>query len=88
MGINIVFDIITAWLEDILATAGGCAREALNRSYNYDFLRQYFDSGLESQKVFDLFDSIEKNRKQLSSSIYQELALDSMFLKMQSLKSG
>jgi DNA polymerase-3 subunit delta' len=88
LGINIVFDIITAWLEDILATAGGCTREALNRSDNYDFLRQYFSGGLESQKVFDLFDSIEKNRKQLNSSIYQELALDSMLLKMQSLKSG
>jgi DNA polymerase-3 subunit delta' len=88
LGINIVFDIITAWLEDILATAGGCAREVLNRSDNYDFLRQYFDDCLESQKVFDLFDSIEKNRKQLSSSIYQELALDSMFLKIQSLKKG
>lgn len=87
LGINIVFDIITAWLEDILAIAGGCTREALNRSDNYDFLRQYFDGSLESQKVFDLFESIEKNRKQLNSSIYQELALDNMFLKMQSLKS-
>ena len=26
LGINIVFDIITAWLEDILAIAGGCTR--------------------------------------------------------------
>jgi DNA polymerase-3 subunit delta' len=88
LGINIVFDIITDWLEDILATAAGSTRDALNRSGNYDFLRQYFDDRLESQKVFDLFDSIEKNRKQLGSSIYQELALDNMFLKMQSLKNG
>ncbi len=87
LGINIVFDIITAWLEDILATAGGCMREALNRSDNYDFLVQHFASSLENQKVFDLFDSIEKNRRQLNSSIYQELALDSLFLKIQSLKS-
>jgi DNA polymerase-3 subunit delta' len=88
LGINIVFDIITDWLEDILATAAGSTRDALNRSGNYDFLSQYFDDRLESQKVFDLFDSIEKNRKQLGSSIYQELALDNMFLKMQSLKNG
>jgi DNA polymerase III delta prime subunit len=87
LGINIVFDIITAWLEDILATAGGCTQEVLNRSGNYDFLLQHFDSSLENQKVFDLYDSIDKNRKQLNSGIYQELALDSMFLKIQSLKS-
>ena len=88
LGINIVFDIITAWLEDILAIAGGGTREAVNRSYNYDFLVQHFDSSFESQKVFDLFDSIEKNRKLLGSSIYQELSLDNMFLKIQLLKSS
>ena len=88
LGINIVFDIITAWLEDILAVTGGSVREALNRSDNYDFLRENFDDYPESQKVFDLFDIIEKNRKQLKTAVYQELALDSMFLKMQSLKSG
>jgi DNA polymerase III delta prime subunit len=87
LGINIVFDIITAWLEDILAISGGCTKETLNRSDNFDFLREHFIGSLESEKVFDLFDSIEKNRKQLNSSIYQELALDSMFLKMQLLKS-
>ncbi len=87
LGINIVFDIITAWLEDILAIVAGSARDVLNRSDNYDFLRLYFDSSFESQKVFDLFDSIEKNRKLLNSSTYQELVLDNIFLKIQSLKS-
>jgi len=87
LGINIVFDIITNWLEDILAVAGGCTKEVLNRSGNYDFLLQHFDTSLESQKIFDLYDIIEKNRKQLNSSIYQELSLDSVFLKVQSLKS-
>ena len=88
LGINIVFDIITAWLEDILAVTGGSVLEALNRSDNYDFLMGNFDDCLESQKIFDLFDIIEKNRKQLKTAVYQELALDSMFLKLQSLKSG
>jgi DNA polymerase III gamma/tau subunit len=88
LGINIVFDIITAWLEDILAIAGGCTREALNISDGYDFLRQHFDSSLENKKIFDLFDSIEKNRKQLNNGLYQELMLDNVFLKIQSLKNG
>jgi DNA polymerase-3 subunit delta' len=85
LGINIVFDIITAWLEDILAIAGGSMAEAVNSSDNYDFIRENFDDCLESQKVFELFENIEKNRKQLKTAIYQELALDGMFLKMQSL---
>jgi len=85
LGINIVFDIITTWLEDILAITGGSITEVVNNRDNYDFIRGNFEDRLESQKIFDLFDNIEKNRKQLKTAIYQELALDSMFLKIQSL---
>ncbi len=87
LGINLVFDIITAWLEDILAAAGGAACEALNSRDNHDFIRENFGDCLDTLEVFDLFDDIEKNRRQLKNTIYQELALDSMFLKMQSLKN-
>lgn len=86
LGINIVFDIITAWLEDILAVCEGVSQEALNMPDNFDFIKATF-SMLENRKVFELMDTIEKNRKYLKYSIYTELSLDNIFLQMQLLKN-
>jgi hypothetical protein len=84
LGINIVFDIITAWLEDILAVSRGASREAINIPDNFDFIVENFRQ-LDSASAFGLMDIIEKNRKYLKYSIYPELSLDNIFLQLKLL---
>jgi len=86
LGINIVFDIITAWLEDILAVSRGASREAINMPDNFDFIVKNFRH-LDSARAFGLMDIIEKNRKYLKYSIYPGLSLDNIFLQLKLLGS-
>ena len=86
LGINYVFDIIAAWLEDILSVSQGASKEALNVPDNFNFIKKYF-SKPDSPRVFALMDVIEKNRKYLKYSIYPELALDNIFLQMKLLNA-
>jgi hypothetical protein len=84
LGINNVFDIISAWLEDIIAVRLGAGREALNNGENYAIISQTAVD-LKIEKVFRLLEDIENTRNYLKYSIYAELALDNILLKLQGL---
>lgn len=84
LGINNVFDIISAWLEDIIAVRLGASREALNNGENYTIISQTAVD-LKIEKAFRLLEDIENTRNYLKYSIYTELALDNILLKLQGL---
>jgi DNA polymerase III delta prime subunit len=84
LGINNVFDIISAWLEDIIAVRLGASREALNNGENYAIISQTAVD-LKIEKAFRLLEDIENTRNYLKYSIYTELALDNILLKLQGL---
>jgi DNA polymerase-3 subunit delta' len=86
LGINMVFDIITAWLEDMLTVKIGADEESLNYPGDYVFLREHKDS-VDDVWIYSLLKDIEKNRSYLRFSIYHELALDSIFLQLQAGRS-
>jgi hypothetical protein len=81
-----VFDIITAWLEDMLTVKIGADEESLNYPGDYVFLREHKDS-VDDVWIYSLLKDIEKNRSYLRFSIYHELALDSIFLQLQAGRS-
>jgi DNA polymerase III subunit delta' len=86
LGISNVFDIISAWLEDIILVKMGSDRERLNFIKNYN----YIDNSLKAvrmDEVLRLMGNIEKNRMHLGYSINPELALDNIFLQIKKLKS-
>ncbi len=82
LGINLVFDIITAWLEDMLVVKSGADGRSLNFPQIYGFIREHKDS-LDGSRIESLLKDIERSRNHLKFSIYHELALDSIFLQMQ-----
>jgi len=84
LGINRVFDIITAWLEDILSVKSGADLTVLNYSLNYEIIVKNVKF-VKIEKIFKLLEIIENNRNYLKYSIYPELALDNIFLQMQNL---
>lgn len=84
LGINNVFDIISAWLEDIIAVELGASREVLNNGANYSIIKETMVD-LKIEKAFRLLEDIENTRNYLKYSIYTELALDNILLKLQSL---
>jgi DNA polymerase III subunit delta' len=84
LGINNVFDIISAWLEDIIAVRLGANREVLNNGENYSIISQTAVD-LKIEKAFKLLEDIENIRNYLKYSIYPELALDNILLKLQGL---
>src|SRR3972149_1921116 len=79
LGISRVFDIISAWLEDILVVKLGAAEEGLNFSRNYSFIGKNV-GGVRIDKIFKLIETVEGNRGYLNYSINSELALDNIFL--------
>ncbi len=87
LGINMVFDIITAWLEDMLAVRLGGSESSMNYKDSLSFISSHMDY-FENEKIYDLLKGIEKNRSYLKFSIYQELALDNIFLQIQALGSN
>jgi len=84
LGINNVFDIISAWLEDIIAVRLGASREVLNNGENYSIIKETAVD-LKIEKAFKLLEDIENTRNYLKYSIYTELALDNILLKLQGL---
>ncbi|MBU4450389.1 MAG: hypothetical protein KKE35_03740 [Actinobacteria bacterium] len=84
LGINNVFDIISAWLEDIIAVRLGASREVLNNGENYSIIKEAAVD-LKIEKAFKLLEDIENTRNYLKYSIYTELALDNILLKLQGL---
>jgi len=84
LGINNVFDIISAWIEDIIAVRLGASREVLNNEENYSIIKETAVD-LRIEKAFKLLEDIENTRNYLKYSIYTELALDNILLKLQGL---
>ncbi|MBE3036723.1 MAG: hypothetical protein IMZ70_06570 [Candidatus Atribacteria bacterium] len=84
LGINNVFDIISAWLEDIIAVRLCASREVLNNGENYSIIKEAAVN-LKIEKAFKLLEDIENTRNYLKYSIYTELALDNILLKLQGL---
>ena len=84
LGINNVFDIISAWIEDIIAVRLGASREVLNNGENYSIIEETAVD-LKIEKAFKLLEDIENTRNYLKYSIYTELALDNILLKLQGL---
>src|SRR3989304_4899155 len=84
LGISRVFDIISAWLEDILAVKLGAGEDSLNFLKNYSFIGKNVKD-VKIDKIFKLMSVIEGNRSYLNYSINSELALDNIFLQFQNI---
>ncbi len=84
LGMSRVFDIISAWLEDILAVKSGAGEKTMNFSKNYFFISKKIKN-VKIDKIFKLIKVIEENRNYLSHSINSELALDNIFLQLQNI---
>jgi DNA polymerase-3 subunit delta' len=85
LGISRVFDIISAWLEDVISVKMGADRKSLNFEKNFNFINNKL-KGLNTANMLKTMEDIEENRIYLSYSLNTELALDSIFLKVKSLK--
>jgi len=84
LGISRVFDIISAWLEDIISVNMGASREELNFERNYNFIK----NRLKDLNIIDILktiETIEENRMHLGYSLNIEVALDNIFLQVKSL---
>jgi DNA polymerase-3 subunit delta' len=84
LGMSRVFDIISAWLEDILAVKSGAGEKTMNFSNNYFFISKKIKN-VKIDKIFKLIKIIEENRNYLNYSINSELALDNIFLQLQNI---
>jgi len=80
-----VFDIISAYVEDIMITISGCGKELLNRKNNYEEICSSYCSGPKNKKL-SLFSDIQArialNRKSLTENINYEIALDRILLEL------
>jgi len=85
LGISRVFDIISAWLEDIISVNMGAGPQAMNFEKNYDFIRNR-SKGIRTGDILRIIENIEKNRIHLGYSLNPELALDNIFLQVKSVK--
>lgn len=81
LGISRVFDIISAWLEDIITVNLGAGRKNLNFKDNYSFINNRVRN-VKIKDIIKLLETIEGNRAYLGYSINPELALDNIFLKV------
>ncbi len=84
LAISRIFDIISAWLEDIIAVKFGAGEESLNYKKNYSFISKNVKN-VKIEKIFKLMKVIEENRGYLNYSINSELALDNIFLQFQDI---
>lgn len=85
LGMSRVFDIISAWLADIISVKMGADRKDMNFEKNYNFINNRL-KGLNTADILKAMENIEENRIHLGFSPNTELALDSIFLKVKSLK--
>ncbi len=79
-----IFDIISAWLEDILAVKYGAGEEGLNFEKNYNFIYRNIES-VRIEGIFELMEIIKRNKSYSVYSVNSELALDNIFLKFQGI---
>ncbi len=86
LGISNVFDIISAWLEDIISVKMGSGRERLNFIKNYNYINTNLKK-VRMEDIMRLMGNIEKNRMSLGYSINPELALDNIFLQVKKLRN-
>ena len=84
LGISRVFDIISAWLEDIITIRLGAGQENLNFKNNYSFINNKIRN-VKIKEIIKLLEAIEGNRAHLGYSINPELALDNIFLNIDGL---
>lgn len=84
LAISRIFDIISAWLEDILAVKFGAGDKSLNFKGNYSFIYRNIES-VKIKKIFNLMEVIRRNKNYLGYSINPELALDNILLKLRSV---
>ncbi|MBN2073310.1 MAG: hypothetical protein JW770_05135 [Actinobacteria bacterium] len=82
LGMGKVFDIISAWLEDILAVGLGATEESLNFKHNWFFINKMVKN-VKIEKIFHILGNVERNRSNLHYSVNPEIALDSIFLQIQ-----
>lgn len=85
LGISRVFDIISAWLEDIISLKMGAGREDLNFEKNYNFINNR-SKGIRTGNILKTMENIEENRMNLGYLLNPELALDNIFLQVKGLK--
>jgi len=86
IGLNIVFDIITAWLEDIISIKLGTEKNLLNNSENFDFIKEnLLTLNIEVNSLLNLISDITKSRNYLKYSVNSELLLDNIFLSVKNL---
>jgi len=74
-----IFDIISAYVEDIMATMSGCSEQFLNRSDNYKEIYRNYCSNTGYKKISqfdDIQNRIALNKKSLTENINYEIALD------------
>lgn len=84
LGMSRVFDIISAWLEDIVAVRLGADDRTMNFSKNYSFISSS-GGDIKIDRIFKLIKVIEENKNYLGYSINSELALDNIFLQFQNI---
>lgn len=84
LGVSRVFDIISAWLEDIYIVKLGLEDCRLNYRQNYDLIRESFRD-VDINEIFKLLDTVEENRSYLSYSLSIELSLDNILVQFQNL---
>jgi DNA polymerase III subunit delta' len=79
-----IFDIISAWLEDVLSVIYGAGEEGLNFKNNYNFIHSNIKS-VRIEDIFRLMEIIDRNKSYSGYSVNSELALDNIFLKFQNI---
>ncbi len=87
LGMDCVFDIIVAWLEDMIAVKAGAGQDVLHYAHNYTLIdASIFDINLE--KLWAILKDIDRNKKFMGRSLNAELALDSIFLHLRDALRG
>lgn len=84
LGVNKVFDIISAWLEDICMVRLNFEASKLNYEQNYALINESFED-VEIDRVLKLSELIQRNREHLIYSISSELSLDNILVQFQNL---
>lgn len=84
LGMDGVFDIISAWLEDIIAVKAGAGRDSLNFKDGYKSIKDN-SKNIKVKDIYRLIEIIDRNKRFLKFSINGEISLDSVLLSLQNL---
>jgi len=86
LGMDGVFDIISAWLEDIISVKAGAQASTLNYKQEYNTIKDNCED-MDDKDIYSLIDDIDRNRRFLKFSINSEISLDYILLELQGLKT-